>query len=232
MRSTAGPHRGPAAFACPDREDFIYMTQPQAQTAGAGTEGGEPDSAGAGRRGRRPRDPEGLGGSRRTARPADRADPRVHLLHHAVGSLPGSGELLADHPAGDGDRHPGHRPDADHPHGRHRPVVRHGDGARLDRDDQAGRRLRRAGGPGDPARHRDLHGRRLRQRRARGGPGDAAVHRDARYLQHLPRADAHLLQGRDDLEPPQRHDEAGRDVQDRRHGGHLRIAGDAWRCSG
>ena len=204
------------------------MTQPQAQTAGGGHRGRRPvGTARLRRRGRRPRDPEGLRGSRRAARPADRADPGVHLLHHAVGSLPGSGELLADHPAGDGDRHAGHRPDADHPHGGHRPVVRHGDGARLDRHDQARRRLGRAAGPGDPARHRDVHGRRLRQRRARGGPGDAAVHRHARYLQHLPRAHAHLLQGRDDLEPPHRHDEAGRVLQDREHGGHLRIAGHA-----
>ena len=60
---------------------------------------------------------------------------------------------------------------------------------------------RRAAGAGDPARHRDLHDRRLRQRRARGRAGDAAVHRDAGHVQHLPRADAHLLQGRDDLEP-------------------------------
>ena len=49
------------------------------------------------------------------------------------------------------------------------------------------------------------------------GPGDAAVHRHARHILSICLAlDAHLLQGRDDLEPPQRHDEAGRVLQDRR----------------
>ena len=43
--------------------------------------------------------------------------------------------------------------------------------------------------------------------------------------------DAHLLQGRDDHGPPERHDQARRDVLDRRHGDDLRIAGDAGVCS-
>ena len=43
------------------------------------------------------------------------------------------------------------------------------------------------------------------------GLSDAAVHRDAGHVQHLLRAHAHLLQGRDDLEPPERDDQARRE---------------------
>ena len=59
--------------------------------------------------------------------------------------VPAAGQPLADRPAGDGRRHPGHRPDADHPHGRHRPVGRRDHGALVDRDGQAVGRPGRAG---------------------------------------------------------------------------------------
>ena len=63
-------------------------------------------------------------------------------------------ELLADPAAGDGGRRHRDRPDADHPDRRHRPVVRHGDGAGQHRDDQVRRRPGRAGAAGHPVRHR------------------------------------------------------------------------------
>ena len=70
-----------------------------------------------------------LGRAACAARPADRLRAGLRVLHDAVGPLPDRHQLLAGLPAGDGDRHAGDRPDDHHPHRRHRPVVRRGDGA-------------------------------------------------------------------------------------------------------
>ena len=87
----------------------------------------------------------------------------------------------------------GHRPDARHPDRRDRPVLRHGDGARLDRDDQVRGRSRHESVSRDPVRIAGLHRVRLAQRRAGHLHQAAAVHRHAGHAQHRLRDHADLL---------------------------------------
>ena len=131
---------------------------------------------------------------KRTRRPAaDRA-----LLLAEERPLPPDPEPLARAPAGDGRRRARDRADARDPDRGHRPLGRHRDGIRPDRDDEARGGERRAAAARDRA--RDPRVRRLRaaERRARHRRSAAGVHRHAGYVQHRLRADPRLL-GRPDL---------------------------------
>ncbi len=126
-------------------------------------------------------------------------------------------EPVADPAAGDGRRRHRDRPDADHPDRRHRPVVRHGDGARQHRDDQVRRRTsacRRL----SPilcgiARHGAV---RAAQRAAGHAHQAAAVHRHARHLQHRVRDHAAVLQRADGDRPARGDDLARQHLRGRR----------------
>ena len=60
----------------------------------------------------------------------------MHLLRHPERPVPHRRQLLPDHAAGDGGRHPGHRADAGDPDRRHRPLQRHDHGAVLGAHDR------------------------------------------------------------------------------------------------
>ena len=94
--------------------------------------------------------------------PADRARARVHRLRARQRAVLPPGEHLDRPAAGRGRRLARRRTDTDHPHRRHRPVDRRGDGALHAGHGQAGVRQRRPGRARASRRHRHRRPRRRR----------------------------------------------------------------------
>ena len=169
----------------------------------------------------------------RRYRSARRAGDRLRVLHLAEQPLPVDPESLADPAADHGGRGHRDRPDADRADRRHRSVVRHGDGVRLDHHDQVRGHARRAArrspivcGIGASA----LFG--AAQRRADHAHQAARVHRHAGHAEHRVRAHADLLERGERLEPAGRDDVLRQHLPARRRGGHVRHGADAADVSG
>lgn len=151
----------------------------------------------------------------------------MHLLCDPVRPFPHGGQPLADPAAGDGGRRDRHRPDADHPHGGHRPVVRHGDGAGRHHHEQVRDRARAAGAGGHSLRHRRDHAVRPGQRPLGHAHQAAALHRDLGHAEHRLRDHAAVFVLADRHRPARRPHGPGHHLCRRRRRGGLGRGADA-----